>query len=375
MKNTDNSEVICRGLGDPTYEVLPVRRAMISYVRAAQTLLIDWLDFADAWFAKTVGFLLIIKQLYLWGSSQFGWTAELGGRSLAAVTFSEISDPLAVAIVLVWLSSKVVHRHRAYQATAAVAVIAKSLFHAVATYSDKKLNRRPYSVCAMVPFSTIPERHKQQILTNIATLAYNRWTSNASLHARIRFFSNLAVRFPTGLRVGLELDANREISTYAYCAYVPMSIPNYLQHRNAQINLYDQVESFILSQEELESRIRAYQTSRNLDKNIFGIAVYVLGMNVIGGLEASRGPLVMRTLRREMQTFLARFPHQKPEIYCVTTIPSVMRSITESGFVISDKSDIHGNRFWDLRTAPSVDEGLDVADTSSDTANRPMGPN
>jgi hypothetical protein len=296
------------------------------------------LEVADSWFGRALGGYLIARSVIqeVWPGTPWMQAISTGVDLTAA--------SLASAIFIVWLGSALVGTHKMLaleeQALSAWRKLRRRLQH---WRSVQAVERH------IVVFKDVPKSVQGSVVNDLAMLAFTRWTSNASLPARRQFFGRLTERCPDEVSVWFEVEGNaRSYRVSGYLAWVALTLDNYRRHLFGQVNLFEQDEQFFLSSSDVQERVQEARKDGPFDREKYGMAVYILGMNVRGGLEGRYGEDLLLALKQRLRAFLAGFPPGNgPNLYCATTIPSVEKTIARAGFLFRGNHDRQGNRLYE----------------------------
>lgn len=332
-------------LTDPRIQVKVTERTKLGYVREALATLCRALKLADAWFARLFGCVCLLA----WVALTCGAPAPAIGPVRSVVDRAAVS--LAIAIFLGWVSSQALETRTALIVEGRVLKWLGSVRHRCQSGWSKR--GRNETSRFVVDFFSIPVRHRAAIIESMANMAYNRWPGNATLKARRSFFRNLSMRFPEGIQIGLEFDPSRwQVAPYGYSAIVPMGISSYLKHLGGVVNLFDQPAGFILTRAEIGVGPELQRVALLGDAVASEIAIYILGINVRVGFEATHASRILLKLVKGLRGMLLALPQKTVYLYCATAIPSVMKRIERYGFIYRGKKDFHGNKLYEKDFTP-----------------------
>jgi len=167
------------------------------------------LVFSEEWFARILGLIVLAFALRIFLPLRVFLHLPLEG---VTHNFHSIADVVAALIFATWLVLKILRTTLLPNLESRVGC---RIFDEAATC---------YSICG---FSDLPTPLQDQCAESMAILAYNRWTFNASLDSRRRFFRTLGRKYPEGISVALMYYRNSStVKCVGYTALVPLPIPS-----------------------------------------------------------------------------------------------------------------------------------------------------
>ncbi|MGA9641716.1 MAG: hypothetical protein WBQ72_09990 [Terriglobales bacterium] len=293
----------------------------------------DWLELSEEWFARVLGMIVAVTL----GLRIFVPFAAESAKH----RFHEVADVVALLIFATWLGLTILR-------TTLLSRLESQLvgrFHGDAPTC--------YCICN---FTDLPSDKQDDCAESMAILAYNRWTFNATLDGRRRFFRTLARKYPEGISVTLMYYQNSStVKCVGYTAVVPLPIASYQRHLFAECNLFDQDDAFFLDSAQTAATLAKYKDGTIPASGEGGLAIYILGMNIAHELEREEiRKAVFRNLISRLKGLIdPKWPVQ-PFLYTATGIESVMKLISRNGFSYKGRQDVRGNKFWESLAEPET---------------------